>query len=206
MTASANANSRTATYAYYAVPILGKDGQPTNYVLITNYMTNRGWVAGKGNDSTWGPSFIVEIMPNGTTRVVPGSVTKEQGVWVLDDGTEFTPTDNGSAVKVIEANKQGKAHGKKAASANTNTQKIYYDAQKHNLVVSNENTVQLNVVNPSQQNYAENAKKAVAKKASTNGLPQTGEATSNKSVWGMISMALAGILAAFGLSDKKRRN
>lgn len=47
-------------------------------------MTNRNWAAGKGNDATWGPSFIVEIMPDGTTRVVPGSVTKEQGVWVLD--------------------------------------------------------------------------------------------------------------------------
>ena len=198
LTASANANSRTATYAYYAVPILGKDGQPTNYVLITDYMTNRNWVAGKGNDSTWGPSFIVEIMPDGTTRVVPGSVTKEQGVWVLDGDTEseFAPVYNGSAVKVVS--------GKKAANSQKNAEKIYYDAQKHNLVVSGANEVQADTVQSVRMANKANVNKS-AKNTSANGLPQTGETTSNKTVWGMISMAMASILAAFGFADKKRR-
>ena len=44
-----------------------------------------------------------------------------------------------------------------------------------------------------------------AKNTSANGLPQTGETTSNKTDWGMISMAMASILAAFGFADKKRR-
>ena len=199
LTASANANSRTATYAYYAVPILGKDGQPTNYVLITDYMTNRNWVAGKGNDATWGPSFIVEIMPDGTTRVVPGSVTKEQGVWVLDGDTEFAPVYNGSAVKVVSNKKNG-------ANSQKNAEKIYYDAQKRNLVVSraNANEVQADTVQSVRMANKENANKS-AKNTSANGLPQTGETASNKTVWGMISMAMASILAAFGFADKKRR-
>ena len=199
LTATANANSRTATYAYYAVPILGKDGQPTNYVLITDYMTNRNWVAGKGNDATWGPSFIVEIMPDGTTRVVPGSVTKEQGVWVLDGDTEFAPVYNGSAVKVV-SNKKNGANGQK------NAEKIYYDAQKRNLVVSraNANEVQADTVQSVRMANKVNATKN-AKNTSANGLPQTGETASNKTVWGMISMAMASILAAFGFADKKRR-
>lgn len=199
LTATANANSRTATYAYYAVPILGKDGQPTNYVLITDYMTNRNWVAGKGNDATWGPSFIVEIMPDGTTRVVPGSVTKEQGVWVLDGDTEFAPVYNGSAVKVV-SNKKNGVNGQK------NAEKIYYDAQKRNLVVSraNANEVQADTVQSVRMANKANATKS-AKNTSANGLPQTGETASNKTVWGMISMAMASILAAFGFADKKRR-
>ena len=199
LTATANANSRTATYAYYAVPILGKDGQPTNYVLITDYMTNRNWVAGKGNDATWGPSFIVEIMPDGTTRVVPGSVTKEQGVWVLDGDTEFAPVYNGSAVKVV-SNKKNGANGQK------NVEKIYYDAQKRNLVVSraNANEVQADTVQSVRMANKANATKS-EKNTSANGLPQTGETASNKTVWGMISMAMASILAAFGFADKKRR-
>lgn len=202
LTATANANSRTATYAYYAVPILGKDGQPTNYVLITDYMTNRNWVAGKGNDATWGPSFIVEIMPDGTTRVVPGSVTKEQGVWVLDGDTEFAPVYNGSAVKVV-SNKKNGANGQK------NAEKIYYDAQKRNLVVSRANANEANEVQVDTVQSVRMANKANAaknaKNTSANGLPQTGETTSNKTVWGMISMAMASILAAFGFADKKRR-
>ena len=202
LTATANANSRTATYAYYAVPILGKDGQPTNYVLITDYMTNRNWVAGKGNDATWGPSFIVEIMPDGTTRVVPGSVTKEQGVWVLDGDTEFAPVYNGSAVKVV-SNKKNGANGQK------NAEKIYYDAQKRNLVVSRANANEANEVQADTVQSVRMANKANAaknaKNTSANGLPQTGETTSNKTVWGMISMAMASILAAFGFADKKRR-
>lgn len=198
LTATANANSRTATYAYYAVPILGKDGQPTNYVLITDYMTNRNWVAGKGNDATWGPSFIVEIMPDGTTRVVPGSVTKEQGVWVLDGDTEFAPVYNGSAVKVV-SNKKNGANGQK------NAEKIYYDAQKRNLVVSRANNeVQADTVQSVRMANKANATKS-EKNTSANGLPQTGETASNKTVWGMISMAMASILAAFGFADKKRR-
>lgn len=205
LTATANANSRTATYAYYAVPILGKDGQPTNYVLITDYMTNRNWVAGKGNDATWGPSFIVEIMPDGTTRVVPGSVTKEQGVWVLDGDTEFAPVYNGSAVKVV-SNKKNGANGQK------NAEKIYYDAQKRNLVVSRANANEANEANEVQADTVQSVRMANkanaaknAKNTSANGLPQTGETTSNKTVWGMISMAMASILAAFGFADKKRR-
>lgn len=66
LTASVPANWRTATYSYYAVPVEGHPDQ----VLITSYITNRGGVAGKGMDSTWAPSFLVQINPDNTTTVL----------------------------------------------------------------------------------------------------------------------------------------
>lgn len=66
LTASVPANWRTATYSYYAVPVEGHPDQ----VLITSYITNRGGVAGKGMDSTWAPSFLVQVNPDNTTTVL----------------------------------------------------------------------------------------------------------------------------------------
>lgn len=48
---------------------------------------------------------------------------------------------------------------------------------------------------------------ASAKKtAKKNVLPQMGDENSNKTVWGEISLAMAGVLATLGLADQKRRN
>ena len=47
-----------------------------------------------------------------------------------------------------------------------------------------------------------NAKKSVKK----NALPQMGDENSNKTVWGEISLAMAGVLATLGLADRKRSN
>lgn len=81
VTASVPANWRTATYSYYAVPVEGKENQ----LLITSYMTNRGEVAGKGMNSTWAPSFIVQINPDDTTMVL-AKVTN-QGDWIWDESS-----------------------------------------------------------------------------------------------------------------------
>ncbi len=81
VTASVPANWRTATYSYYAVPVEGKENQ----LLITSYMTNRGEVAGKGMNSTWSPSFIVQINPDDTTMVL-AKVTN-QGDWIWDESS-----------------------------------------------------------------------------------------------------------------------
>ena len=37
-----------------------------------------------------------------------------------------------------------------------------------------------------------------------NALPQMGDENSNKTVWGEISLAMAGVLATLGLAGKKR--
>lgn len=48
---------------------------------------------------------------------------------------------------------------------------------------------------------------ASSKKADKkNALPQMGDENSNKTVWGEISLAMAGVLATLGLADRKRRN
>ncbi len=55
-------------------------------VLVTAYMTNRGGVAGEGKNSTLAPSFLVQINPDGTTKVL-AKVTN-QGDWIWDDSSE----------------------------------------------------------------------------------------------------------------------
>lgn len=82
LTASVPSNWRTATYSYYAVPIEGKEDQ----LLITAYMTNRGEVAGKGNNATWAPSFLLQLNPDNTTTVL--AKLTNQGVWVWNDNSE----------------------------------------------------------------------------------------------------------------------
>lgn len=82
LTASVPANWRTATYSYYAVPVAGKDDQ----VLVTSYVTNRNGVAGKGMDSTWAPSFLLQINPDNTTTVL--AKMTNQGDWIWDDSSE----------------------------------------------------------------------------------------------------------------------
>ena len=44
------------------------------------------------------------------------------------------------------------------------------------------------------------------KAAKKNTLPQMGDENSNKTVWGEISLAMAGVLATLGLADRKRHN
>ena len=82
LTASVPANWRTATYSYYAVPVEGYNDR----VLVTAYMTNRGEVAGKGQNATWAPSFLVQINPDGTTKVL--AKMTNQGDWIWDDSSE----------------------------------------------------------------------------------------------------------------------
>lgn len=82
LTASVPANWRTSTYSYYAVPVKGHSDQ----VLITSYMTNRGFVAGQGKYSTWAPSFLVQINPDNTTMVLARMTS--QGDWIWDNTSE----------------------------------------------------------------------------------------------------------------------
>lgn len=86
LTASVPADWRTATYSYYAVPVEGYSDR----VLITSYMTNRHGVAGKENKATWGPSFLVQILQDGTTRVL--AKMTQQGDWIWDAGSETQDT------------------------------------------------------------------------------------------------------------------
>ena len=86
LTASVPADWRTATYSYYAVPVEGSD----DTLLITSYMTNRNEVAGKGNNSTWAPSFLIQILPDNTTRVL--AQMTEQGDWIWDESSETQRT------------------------------------------------------------------------------------------------------------------
>lgn len=72
-------NWRTATYSYYPVPVPGRD----DLVLVTSYMTNRGYAAGSGKRSTLAPSFLVRINSDDTTEVL--DVVTNQGDWIYDE-------------------------------------------------------------------------------------------------------------------------
>lgn len=109
ITASVPANWRTSTYSYYAVPTRSTDPRFKNTVLITAYMTNRNHVAdfrnvngkavlpddyvaenGGEHNSTWAPSFLVRINPDGTTKVLP--YVTNQGVWDFNNATKINDT------------------------------------------------------------------------------------------------------------------
>ena len=110
LTATVPNNDRTSTYSWYAVPMFKNNGDTANYVLITAYMSNRGWAAGNNMDSTWAPSFVVKINPDGTTEVLDNSVTPQQGVWVAPTVTDkshmaIQAQENPDAVQVKEHGK-----------------------------------------------------------------------------------------------------
>ncbi|MGM9905563.1 glycoside hydrolase family 68 protein [Lactobacillus sp.] len=112
--ASVPSTWRTATYSYYVVKInpanlksdkitvngvtYDKDYFVNHVVLVNSYMGNRGEVAGKGLNSTLGPSFLVLIDGDKTT-VLANSVT-DQGVW---DWNENSPKPELAAASLKEA-------------------------------------------------------------------------------------------------------
>lgn len=112
--ASVPSTWRTATYSYYVVKInpanlksdkitvngvtYDKDYFVNHVVLINAYMGNRGEIAGKGLNSTLGPSFLVLIDGDKTT-VLANSVT-DQGVW---DWNENSPKPELAAASLKEA-------------------------------------------------------------------------------------------------------
>lgn len=123
LTASTGSQSRTSEYSWYAVPMPKKNGDNSNYVLITAYMSNRDEAAGAGKNSTWGPSFVVKINPDGTTEVLPNSVTAQQGIW-----HEPAPVENQSHQAV-----QASVAPKTAREAHENGNWYLKDDKGHNL-------------------------------------------------------------------------
>lgn len=81
LTASVPFNWRTATYSYYAMPVENHPDQ----VLITSYMTNRGYAAGAKKRATWAPSFLVQLNADDTTSVLDQATN--QGDWIYDSAS-----------------------------------------------------------------------------------------------------------------------
>ena len=112
--ASVPSTWRTATYSYYVVKInpanlksdkitvngvtYDKDYFVNHVVLINSYMGNRGEIAGKGLNSTLGPSFLVLV--DGDKTTVLANSTTDQGVW---DWNENSPKPELAAASLKEA-------------------------------------------------------------------------------------------------------
>lgn len=82
LTATVPADWRTATYSYYAVPVEGHQ----DLLLVTSYMSNRSEVAGAGKNSTMSPSFLIQVLADGQTRVL--AYMTEQGDWIWDETSQ----------------------------------------------------------------------------------------------------------------------
>lgn len=67
--------------SYYAVPVKGK----SNEVLVTSYMTNRGFASGPNKCSTMAPAFLVKINSD-TTKAE--NVAPAQGDWVYNKSSK----------------------------------------------------------------------------------------------------------------------
>ena len=114
LSASVPSTWRTATYSYYVVKInpanlksdkitvngvtYDKDYFVNHVVLINSYMGNRGEIAGKGLNSTLGPSFLVLV--DGDKTTVLANSTTDQGVW---DWNENSPKPELAAASLKEA-------------------------------------------------------------------------------------------------------
>lgn len=112
--ASVPSTWRTATYSYYVVKVnpanlksdkitvngvtYDKDYFVNHVVLINTYMGNRGEIAGKGLNSTLGPSFLVLV--DGDKTTVLANSTTDQGVW---DWNENSPKPELAAASLKEA-------------------------------------------------------------------------------------------------------
>lgn len=57
LVASVPFNWRTSTYSYYAVPVNGSN----NKLLVTSYMTNRGFASGPNKRLTMAPAFLIKV-------------------------------------------------------------------------------------------------------------------------------------------------
>lgn len=77
LVASVPFNWRTSTYSYYAVPVNGSQTE----LLVTSYMTNRGFASGPKKRSTMAPAFLINV-DGDTTSVM--DVATNQGDWVYD--------------------------------------------------------------------------------------------------------------------------
>lgn len=131
LVASVPFNWRTSTYSYYPVPVKGSNDE----LLVTSYMTNRGFAAGAGKRSTLAPSFLIKI--DGDKTYVENIATN-QGVWDYNkksknnsmlvstikgahlDGEPIDKSQwkNASLVSHIERTKKT---SKKKSATNTNT-------------------------------------------------------------------------------------
>lgn len=110
LTATVPNHDRTSEYSWYAVPMFDEQGNTTNYILITAYMSNRNEAAGEGLNATWAPSFVVRINADDTTEVLGDSVTAQQGIWVAPIVTTAShkaiqAQENPNAVQVNENGK-----------------------------------------------------------------------------------------------------
>lgn len=126
LVASVPFNWRTSTYSYYAVPT--NDG--SNNVLVTSYMTNRGFAAGKGKYSTWAPSFLVKINANNTTQVTNRATN--QGDWTFDKNSE---NDSMIVNNISGARLKGERNAYQQGKLRTNLAKKLRKAKKRSYSV-----------------------------------------------------------------------
>lgn len=222
LTASVPANWRTATYSYYAVPIQGQSDK----VLITSYITNRNHVAGNDYESTWAPSFLLQINPDGTTKVL--AKTTNQGDWIWDEtsendnmlGDETTAALPGEKNKPINWDLIGYGHnGSYGYKYDYDLGPALYNEDPKNSYdlgpalynedpkSNQDSTLPQDTKTPEKTTFKPESKKGaypkrINKNNSAKKLPQTGE-SSQVAVLAGLSAIIASVMVALGLKRKE---
>ncbi|HEM2541652.1 TPA: glycoside hydrolase family 68 protein [Streptococcus suis] len=186
LTASVPADWRTATYSYYAVPVEGS----SDTLLVTAYMTNRNEVAGKGNNSTWAPSFLIQILPDNTTRVL--AKMTEQGDWIWDESSDTQNTVGTFDTAYLPGENDGYIDWSGIGGYGLKPHLPYYPTTP-DIPVTPEPEVPITPEQPAipaQPGLATPVKPGTASQNKTTGLPSTGsESGLALTVLGLLSLA-----------------
>ena len=224
LTASTSSKSRTSEYSWYAVPMPNKQGDNSRYILITAYMPNRNEAAGSGKNATWGPSFVVKINPDGTTEVLDGSVTNQQGIWhepchlsevfqnypkassvqQVDDNNHLNSNQNSKNMAQFQSSLRGMSghHLNQMAYASD----VSGNASKSNLDRSESDLEEVSMSNIGGKTTSINFKRSKFNKIDQQALPQTGEArnTQRNGIIGLACAGLAAAIAGLGFGYKRK--
>lgn len=131
------------------------------------------------------------------------ATTSAMGNKVVLHSSSKTKASSGVSEKKMNAKTTVNSEKKMNAKSAVNSEK------KVNVKLAESNEKEANTVKLAQADaihFTSEAPVSSKKTAKKNVLPQMGDENSNKTVWGEISLAMAGVLATLGLADRKRRN
>ena len=131
------------------------------------------------------------------------ATTSAMGNKVVLHSSSKTKASSGVSEKKMNAKTTVNSEKKMNAKSAVNGEK------KVNVKLAESNEKEANTVKLAQADaihFTSEAPVSSKKTAKKNVLPQMGDENSNKTVWGEISLAMAGVLATLGLADRKRRN
>ena len=132
---------------------------------------------------------LKQILENDEKQITTTSVQ-----WIKNQH----PTTTSSMGNRVVLHSSSKANASSIVSSEKEANTVHADT------VSAVKLAQAGVVHFTSEDFTSEAPVSSKKADKKNALPQMGDENSNKTVWGEISLAMAGVLATLGLAGKKR--